>query len=145
MRNELRFLSNALVYMVDESEKETTASLRDVSQHGLSIKSDNYLEIEPNSPYVIVIVPEKETNIEKFRLDIESKWVKINKSQMESGFSVMVPFGEKEFQDYLEYLAQKNKTAPSAISGHTQTAGGDTPPETFAEDRGSPPDHTGRS
>ena len=109
MRNELRFLSNALVYMVDGSEKESEASLRDLSQHGLSIKSEGFINIEPNSPYVVAIVPEKETNLEKFRLEIESRWIKINKFQMESGFSVIVPFNEKEFNDYLEYLSQKNK------------------------------------
>jgi hypothetical protein len=29
---------------------------------------------------------------------------------MESGFQVIVPFDQKEFNDYLEYLAKKNKT-----------------------------------
>lgn len=108
MRNELRFASNALVYVVDESQNEVEASLRDVSIHGLSIKCDDYIDIEPNSPYVIAVIPEKETNIEKFKLEIKTRWVKVNKSQMESGFSVLVPFNEKGFNDYLEYLAQKN-------------------------------------
>ena len=110
MRNELRFLSNALVYIVDRSENEKEVSLRDVSQHGLSIKSDDYINIEPNSSYVIAIIPEEETNIEKFQLEIESRWVKLNKSKMESGFSVMVPFKKAEFDDYLKYLAEKDKT-----------------------------------
>ena len=109
MRNELRFLSNALVYVVDESKKETEASLRDLSLHGLSIKSDDFINVEPNSSYVIAIIPEKETNLKKFQLEIESRWVKINKSKMESGFSVMVPFNQKEFNEYLEYLAMKGK------------------------------------
>ena len=114
MRNELRFLSNALVYIVDKSENEKEVSLRDVSRHGLSIKSKDYINIEPNSSYVIAIIPEQETNIKKFQLEIESRWVKLNKSKMESGFSVMVPFNKSEFSDYLEYLATKGKlqTAP---------------------------------
>jgi hypothetical protein len=109
MRNELRFLSNALVYVVDDDKKEAEANLRDVSMHGLSIKCNEYIDIEPNSPYVIAIVPEKETNIDKFMLEIKSRWVKLNKSKMESGFSVLVPFNEKDFQDYLLYLAQKGQ------------------------------------
>jgi len=117
MRNELRFLTNALVYLVDKSEKKTEASLRDVSKHGLSIKSDKYLDIEPNSPYVIAIIPEEETNIKKFQLEIESRWVKLNKSRMESGFSVIVPFNESEFKDYLEYLAEKGSKAPQEKAG----------------------------
>jgi len=112
MRNELRFLSKALVYVIDESEKESEANLRDLSRHGLSIQTENYIDIAPLAPYVIIVIPEKETNMEKFQLEIESKWVKLNKTQMESGFSVMVAFDEKEFQDYLAYLAQKNETSP---------------------------------
>ena len=109
MRNELRFLTNALVYVVDESKSETKASLKDLSQSGLSIKSETYIDIEPNSSYVIAIIPEKETNLEEFQLEIETRWVKLNKSKMESGFSVIVPFEQKEFKDYLEYLAQKGE------------------------------------
>lgn len=112
MRNELRFMSKALVYMIDESEKEAEANLRDLSQHGLSIKTDNYIDIVPNSPYVVIVIPEKETNIEKFQLEIETKWIKLNKFQLESGFSVMVSFNEKEFKDYLGYLEQKNEISP---------------------------------
>ena len=121
MRNELRFLSNARVLVVDESKKETQASLLDLSEHGLSLKSEDYINIEPNASYTIAVIPEKETNVEKFHLEIESKWVKLNKFKMESGFSVLVSFNEKEFTDYLDYLAQKNQT--------------DTPPETPAGDQ----------
>jgi len=112
MRNESRFLSNALVYLVDETNEKTEVSLRDLSVHGLSIKTDNYVSIEPNSSYVVAIIPEKETQVEKFELKIESKWIKLNKSKMESGFSVLVSFDESEFKEYLEYLAQKGKLAP---------------------------------
>ena len=107
MRNELRFLSNALVYVVDETQKKTEASLRDLSLGGLSIKTDGFIDIEPNSSYVIAVIPEEETKLKEFKLEIESRWVKINKSQMESGFSVMVPFNKTEFEDYLEYLAMR--------------------------------------
>ena len=121
MRNDLRFLSKAVVYLVDESEKEeknraeneVQVSLRDLSVSGLSIKSDNYIDIEPNSKYVVAIIPEKETNIEKFQLEIESRWIKLNKAQMESGFSVIVPFDQEGFREYLEYLEKKGKSAPS--------------------------------
>ena len=109
MRSELRFLSNALVYVEDDSQKEVKAALRDVSRHGLSIKTEGFIDIEPKSPYVIAIIPEEETNIEKFKLEIESRWVKIRKSEMESGFSILVPFNKKEFQDYLKYLVKKGK------------------------------------
>ena len=131
MRNELRFLSNALVYVVDEaSQKETKATLRDLSQSGLSIESESFIDIAPNSPYVIAIIPERETNIEGFKLEIESRWVKLNKSKMESGFSVIVPFAQKEFNDYLEYLENKGKDPPDTGSrAAKRRASSKTPPE----------------
>jgi len=110
MRSELRFLSNALVYITDDNKNEKPANLRDMSQSGLSIKSESYIDIEPNSHYLIAIIPEKETNIEQFRLEIESRWIRLQKSRMESGFQVIVPFDKKQFNDYLEYLTQKSRT-----------------------------------
>jgi len=126
-RNELRFLANALVYVIDKSNNETEASLRDLSQHGLSIQSEDYIDIVPNSPYVIAIIPEKETNLERFQMEIESRWVKVNKAKMESGFSVIVPFNENEFREYLQYLAKKGKvnlpeTEPSQEIGILEEA-----------------------
>jgi len=109
MRNELRFLANAMVYVIDKSCNQSEASLCDLSQHGLSIKSEGYIDIVPNSPYVIVIVPDKETNLKKFQMEIESRWVKLNRAKIESGFSVIVPFNEEEFKEYLAYLAEKGK------------------------------------
>ena len=112
MRRELRYVSNAPVRVIDEFQNETEAYLQDLSLHGLSIKSEGFIDIEPNSPYVVAIIPEKETNIKKFQLEIKSRWIKLNKSQIQSGFSVIVPFDEKGFKDYLEYLSKKNQEEP---------------------------------
>ena len=109
MRNELRFVSNARVYVIDDEKNETQATLCDLSRSGLAIESDAFLDIEPSSKYVIVIVPEEETNIEKIKLEIESRWVKLSKSSMKSGFSVLLPFDEEEYQEYLEFLEQRHK------------------------------------
>ena len=109
MRKGLRFICNALVYVKGESNKEVKANLQDLSEGGLSIRSDSYIDVEPNSSYMVAIIPEKESSLEEFKLEIESRWVKLKKNRMESGFSVIVPFDEKGFNDYLEYLAQKNK------------------------------------
>jgi len=133
MRNELRFLSEALVYVVDKSNKETEASLRDLSEHGLSLKSENYINVEPNSSYVVAIIPEKEANVGKFELEIESKWVKLNKLKMESGFSVVVSFGEKEFREYLEYLNTKDETELPRGTPAKAQQDRDSPPVSPAE------------
>lgn len=117
MRKELRFVSNALVYVIDKSNTETEANLRDLSLGGLSIRSDSYIDIEPNSSCMVVIIPEKETNLKEFKLEIESKWIKLKKAQMESGFSILVGFDEKEYKEYLEYLHEKEKKALSEKEG----------------------------
>jgi len=113
MRDELRFISNANVYMVDEERSDAAINLRDLSSRGLSIESDGYIDVEPNSSYVIAIIPESETNIDKFMLEIQSRWVRVNKYKMEGGFSVLVPFDEKGFKEYLEYLSSKEGKKPS--------------------------------
>ena len=107
MRNEFRFLANAFTRLADEFENETEVSLRDISKNGLSLKSEEFLNVEPNSVYEIVVVPEKEAKLEKFKLKIESRWVKINKSIMEGGFSIVLHSDHDEFKKYLEYLEKK--------------------------------------
>ena len=125
MRTELRFVSNALVYVVDKTNNESKAQLRDLSEHGLSIKSDGFINVEPNSSYVIAVIPEKESNLEKFQMEIESRWIKLNKSKMESGFSVLVPFNEKDFKDYLAFLAQKGEIAAPEKTPKDRTVSSD--------------------
>jgi len=144
----MRFLSNAVVYVVDKSNIEIEASLRDLSEHGLSLKSEDYINIEPNSSYVVAVIPEKETKVGKFQLEIESKWVKLNKLQMESGFSVLVSFDEKEFKDYIDYLNQKcgdvSPPGTPAASDQSQAASRSSPSDTPAE-VDITPDDTGNS
>ena len=109
MRKELRFSSNAPVYLIDKSKKEVKAYLRDLSLKGLSIKSDEFIDVEPNSPYEIAIVPEDDTDIVKIQLEIKSRWVKIVKSQTESGFSITMPSANAEYEGYIEHLAMRGK------------------------------------
>ena len=109
MRKEVRFSSNAPVYIVDKSKKEMKACLRDLSLRGLSIKSEDFIDIEPNTPYEIAIIPEEDTNIVKIQLEIKSRWVRIVKTKMESGFSITIPPANTEYEDYLEHLAMRGK------------------------------------
>ena len=109
MRNELRFLANALARLADEHDNKTEASLRDISEHGLSIKSEDFIDVEPNSVYEITVIPEEETKIKEFRLKIESRWIKLNRSRMESGFSILISSESEDLKTYLDYLAKNSK------------------------------------
>jgi len=111
MRKNSRFLSNAVVYVEDKNKNELKANLRDVSIKGLSIESDEFIDIEPNSHYKIEIVPEDNTKNYKILLEVQSRWVKLVKTKMESGFSVKAPSGKTEYKEFIENLAEKDKTA----------------------------------
>jgi hypothetical protein len=111
MRKDIRFLANALVYVAGESTADSETKLKDVSLSGLSIQSAEFLDIAPNVPYLVVVVPEKESDIAKFKLEIESRWVRMNGDSIDSGFSIVVPFKGTELGRYLEYLSRVNPPA----------------------------------
>jgi hypothetical protein len=71
---------------------------------------------------MIIVVPEKGANIEKFKLEIESRWVKMNGDSINSGFSIIVPFKGKELGQYLDYLSKVNP--PADADSNNQKAGG---------------------
>jgi hypothetical protein len=101
-----RFTSDGKVYIAEFSNTE--AVLKNLSTSGLCIQSDGFLEVLPKSRYSIDIVPEKESNLDKFNLEIESRWVRTKKQSSESGFVIVIPPGSsgKEFlEQYLNYLA----------------------------------------
>jgi hypothetical protein len=117
MRKEIRFFANALVYVAGDSSEDGGAKLKDVSINGLSIQSKQFLDIAPNSPYLVIVVPEKEADIEKFKLEIESRWIRMNGDSVDSGFSIAVPFKGKELERYLEYLSKVNPAAKKEEKG----------------------------
>ena len=122
MRSELRFLSEALVHVDDKSGDGAKGNLCNLSEYGLSLESDNYISMEPNSSCVITVIPEKETQMGKFRLEVESKWVRLHKRKMAFGFSILGSPDEKEFKEYLAYLAQKDKEdSPPEDTGRSET------------------------
>jgi len=102
-----RYITNAFFYLVDDSGKKATAHLLTISENGLSIICDEYIGIAPNSIYEITIVPEKKTDIGNFKLIIESKWVKLNRTRNEYGFSIICAFNENDFIRYLSYLSSQ--------------------------------------
>ena len=64
-----------------------------------------------------MVIPEEETGVGKFQLEIESRWVKLNRLKMESGFAIIFASCENEFNAYLGYLADKGEIKSKAWSG----------------------------
>lgn len=116
MRKELRFSRKADVYLMGKYDKKDRAVLLDLSGHGLSVKWDNYIGILPGYFYTIVIIPEEEADIKEFWLEVESRWVKLNKSIILSGFSIVSAPHEEKFWHYLEYLKKKSRLKNQEIN-----------------------------
>jgi hypothetical protein len=101
-RREERYPTNAQVKLL-----ENKLLLKNISLNGGQFQGDEFIEVIPNGQYTIAIIPEKESNIDKFEVDILSKWVKIRKDGTESGFIMVVPPGSKIVEGYIEYLKEK--------------------------------------
>jgi hypothetical protein len=86
---------------------ENILLLKDISLHGGQIKGDDFIDMAPMGKYTIAIMPEPESNIDKFDVEILSKWVKIKKSGTEAGFIMMPPPGSKIVEGYIGYLKKK--------------------------------------
>jgi hypothetical protein len=103
-----RYTSSGRVYIAEVTNTE--AVLKNLSSSGLCIQSNDFLEVVPKSRYSVDIIPEKESNIDKFNLEIESRWVRTKRRSSESGFVIVIPpgtSGQEVLEQYLSYLAKK--------------------------------------
>ena len=103
-RKERRYSASARVQM-----NEAVLLLKDVSLSGGCIQSDEFLEIVPNGNYTILIIPEAESRVDTFEVDIVSRWVRMKRNGSETGFIVVVPPGNRVMEHYIKYL--KTRTA----------------------------------
>jgi hypothetical protein len=101
-RRERRYPTNAHATISDND-----LLLKNISLNGGQVQGGGFVDVIPNGKYTIAIIPEKESDIDKFEVDIISKWVKMKKSGTESGFIMVVPPGSKMVEAYIEYLKKK--------------------------------------
>ena len=85
----VRYQSKGQVYIAEVPN--TDALLKNLSSSGLCIESSNLMDVLPKERYSIDIVPEKESNIDQFSLEIETRWVKTKMKSSESGFVIVIP------------------------------------------------------
>jgi hypothetical protein len=107
-RKDERYPSKAHVHIADVSDTEPV--LKDLSLSGCCIESSDFLDIVPHSRYTLDITPEEDAKLEKFALDIESKWVRTKRAYSQSGFVFLVPPDETNLRRYVEYLSQHKPT-----------------------------------
>jgi hypothetical protein len=110
MRKNPRYESRGQVYIAEVLD--TSAVLKNLSASGLCIESKEFMDIIPNSKYIIDVFPEKEANINPFKVAIESKWIRTKKERSESGFIIVIPpgtSGNDLLNEYLNFLSKHAK------------------------------------
>jgi hypothetical protein len=103
-----RYKTKGQVYIAEVSNTE--ALLKNLSSSGLCLHGPEFLQIMPKARYLVDIIPEKESNLDKFHLEIESRWVKAKMKSSESGFVIVIPPGgpgKTVFEKYLEFLSSQ--------------------------------------
>ena len=103
-----RFSTKGEVFISEVTNTE--ALLKNLSSSGLCIQSPTFMEVVPKSRYSVDIVPEKDSHIDKFSLEIESRWIKAKMKSSEVGFVIVVPpgtSGKSVLEQYLKFLASQ--------------------------------------
>jgi hypothetical protein len=112
LRKNVRYNASGQVYIAEITD--TGAMLKNLSAGGLCIKSSGFMNIAPNTKLTVDIVPEEDSSVQPFTVDIEAKWIRSQKGQSESGFIIIVPPGtqaETLLRQYVEFLAERSQEA----------------------------------
>ena len=119
-----RFTSNGEVFISEVTNTE--ALLKNLSASGLCIEAPGFMEVLPKNRYSIDIIPEKEAHMDKFSLEIESRWVKAKMKSSESGFVIVVPpgtTGKTLLEQYLSFLSSQSDNEITDDQDDPQTTG----------------------
>jgi hypothetical protein len=101
-RTEERYVAKARARMA-----EAELILKNISLHGGCVQSGEFIAAAPNGKNIMSILPEEESNINEFNVDIISKWIRLNRKKTESGFMIISPDESKLLEKYVEYLRNK--------------------------------------
>jgi len=105
-----RYPTKGQVYIAEVSNTE--ALLKNLSSTGICIESTGFMEVVPKTHYSLDIIPEKESKLEKFSMEIESRWIKAKMKSSESGFAIIIPPGspgKAVFEQYLAFLSSQSE------------------------------------
>jgi hypothetical protein len=80
------------------------AFLRDISITGCCIECTINIDIKANASYKIEIFPEASSEIGRFEVTAESRWVRTGGYSCEVGFRILASPKGRLFQRYVDYL-----------------------------------------
>jgi hypothetical protein len=78
--------------------------LKDLSVTGCCVECTTQSDIKPGTQYRLEILPEGASNIGKFEILVESRWIRAGSYSSEVGFSIVATPKGKLFQRYVDYL-----------------------------------------
>ena len=82
--------------------------LKDLSVTGCCVECTVISDLQPGIQYIIEIEPEKVSQIGRFELTVERKWVHSGDYSSEIGFSVTASPKGRQFQRYVDYLSYRS-------------------------------------
>ena len=111
MARDDRYHAHGKVYIAEVPNTE--ALLKNLSVNGLCIQTPGFMEVVPKTRFSLNILPEEESNLDEFNVEVESRWIKAKMQSSESGFAIVFPpgsSGKEALEQYLRFLATQGKT-----------------------------------
>jgi hypothetical protein len=106
LRADLRYGTDGQAYITQVLNGP--AVLKNLSAGGMCIQCNQFVIVAPGEKYTIDVLPEKNAQVERFSLDVESRWVCARINYCEMGFAIVVSPGtpaEAQLKRYLDFLA----------------------------------------
>jgi hypothetical protein len=105
MRKNDRYAIDAEVHI--SPFPECRAALKDISLNGCCIHSNDFIEILPNTCFMIDVTPRDSPDLKDFTLDVKSRWIRANRDFFESGFEILAPEKSPALEQYIQFLSRK--------------------------------------
>jgi hypothetical protein len=105
MRKDNRYTANAEVCITPFSEHRVV--LKDISLNGCCIHSNDFIEILPDTCFMIGVAPQDSPDVKNFALDVKSRWIRTARGFFESGLEILTPEKPAALERYIQFLSRK--------------------------------------
>jgi hypothetical protein len=102
-RRHTRYRAFARVKFPDHLGEE--GILKDISVTGCCVECTSLMNLKPDTPYILEMIPESAARIGMFKLEVKPVWIRSGDYSSDVGFSIIASPKGKLFQRYVDYLA----------------------------------------
>jgi hypothetical protein len=89
---------------------EGEAVLRNVSIGGFRMESRTYAAVKAGEYYTMWIQPEAAAGIERFKLDVEVRWIQSSETSFAAGFLIVSAPTDNSYEKYIDSIKGKGKS-----------------------------------